>query len=65
MNMNFKSFALILSGIFIIGCSIGFLVGYYVHAASQTYLWMYLSAPLLGLGSGLIMYATLFGRNAD
>tara|TARA_B100001029_G_scaffold176610_1_gene179788 strand:- start:77 stop:271 length:195 start_codon:yes stop_codon:yes gene_type:complete len=62
MKIDFKSFAFLLSGMFIIGISVGFLLGYYLHGISQTYLLMYLSAPCLGLGSGLIMYGTLFGR---
>ena len=65
MKMNFKSFASILSGIFIIGISVGFVLGYYIHAESQTYIWMYLSAASLGLGSGLVIYGTLFGRNIN
>ncbi|SVC93016.1 uncharacterized protein METZ01_LOCUS345870, partial [marine metagenome] len=55
----------ILSGMFIIGISIGFLLGYYIHGESQTNLWMYLSAPSLGLGSGLVIYGTLFRRNVN
>ena len=65
MNMNFKSFASILTGMSLIGLSIGFILGYYFHGQSQTYLWMYLSAPCLGLGSGLVIYGTLYGRNVN
>ena len=63
MKMDFKSFASILSGMVLIGVSVGFLLGYYIHEVLQTNLWMYLSAPCLGLGSGLVIYGTLFGRN--
>ena len=48
-----------------IGVSVGFLLGYYINGESQTYLWMYLSAPCLGLGSGMVIYGTLFGRNVN
>ena len=65
MKINFKSFASILSGMFIIGISVGFLMGNYIHGETQTYLWMYLSAPCMGLGSGLVIYGTLFGRNIN
>ena len=65
MNINFKSFASILLGMAIIGMSAGYILGYYIHAHTGTYLWMYLSAPILGLGSGLVIYGTLFGRNID
>jgi|TARA_B100000959_G_C14605255_1_gene469802 hypothetical protein len=65
MKIDFISFASILSGMFVIGISVGFLLGYYIHGESKTYLWMYLSAPCLGLGSGLVIYGTLFGRNVN
>ena len=65
MKMNFKSFASILAGMVFIGVSVGFLLGYYINGESQTYLWMYLSAPCLGLGSGMVIYGTLFGRNVN
>ena len=63
--MDFKSFASILGGMVFIGVSIGFVLGYYMYGALQTNLWMYLSAPCLGLGSGLVIYGTLFGRNVN
>jgi len=65
MKIDFISFASILSGMFVIGISVGFLLGYYIHGESNTYLWMYLSAPCLGFGSGLVIYGTLFGRNVN
>ena len=65
MKMEFKSFASILTGMSLIGLSLGFILGYYFHSQSQTYLWMYLSAPCLGLGSGLVIYGTLYGRHVN
>ena len=65
MKINFKSFASILSGMFIIGISVGFVLGYYIQGESQSSIWMYLSAPFLGIGSGLVIYGTLFGRNVN
>ena len=65
MKMGFKSFASILAGMSFIGVSIGFILGYYIYDQTQTYLWMYLSAPCLGLGSGLVIYGTLYGRNVN
>ena len=65
MKMDFKSFASILAGMSLIGFSIGFILGYYFHGEFQTNLWMYLSAPWLGLGSGLVIYGTLYGRNVN
>ena len=63
--MGFKSFASILAGMSLIGVSVGFILGYYIFDQTQTYLWMYLSAPCLGLGSGLVIYGTLYGRNVN
>jgi hypothetical protein len=65
MKIGFKAFASILGGMNIIGLSVGFLVGYYISGETQNYLWMYLSAPLLGLGSGLVIYGTLYGRDNE
>ena len=65
MNIPLKSIACILMGMCLIGFSIGYIVGYYVQGESQTYFYMYASAPLLGLGSGLIIYGTLHGRDLN
>ena len=65
MNIPLKSIACILIGMNLIGFSIGYIVGYYVQGECQTYLYMYASAPLLGIGSGLIIYGTLHGRDID
>ena len=63
--MDFKSFASILTGMSLIGLSLGFILGYYFNDQFQTYFWMYLSAPCLGLGSALVIYGTLYGRNVN
>ena len=65
MEMGFKSFASILTGMSLIGLSLGFILGYYLHGQFQTYIWMYLSAPCLGIGSGLVIYGTLYRRNVN
>ena len=65
MKMDFKSFASILAGMSLIGLSLGFVLGYYLHGQFQTNLLMYLSAPCLGLGSGLVIYGTLYGRGVN
>jgi hypothetical protein len=49
----------------LIGFSIGFILGFYIHGQFQTYFYMYTAAPCLGLGSGLIIYGTLYGRNVN
>ena len=65
MNINFQSFASILFGIFTIGISVGYMLGYYISGESNNYIWMYLAAPSLGLGSGLVIYGTLFGKDVN
>ncbi|MDP6569786.1 MAG: hypothetical protein QGF36_00285 [Candidatus Marinimicrobia bacterium] len=64
-KISFKDFAAILSGMSLIGLSVGFILGYFMHFQTQSFLWMYLSAPCLGLGSGLVIYGTLYGRNVN
>ncbi|MDP7197148.1 MAG: hypothetical protein QF864_13290 [SAR202 cluster bacterium] len=65
MKIRFRSFASILGGLCLIGISIGFILGFYIHDHFQSYVYMYASAPCLGLGSGLIIYGTLYGRNIN
>ena len=65
MKIRFKLFASILTGMCLIGFAIGFILGFYIHDQFQTYFYMYAAAPSLGLGSGLIIYGTLYGRNTD
>ena len=65
MKIPFIPFASILFGICLIGISIGFILGFYIHNQSHTYLYMYASAPCLGLGSSLVIYGTLYGRKIN
>ena len=60
MKIKFRAFTSILVGIALIGLAIGFLVGYYFHMDISGEYWMYISAPILGIGSGLVMYGALF-----
>ena len=59
MKIKFKAFTSILVGMTLIGLAIGFLIGYYLPSLVSGY-WMYIAAPILGLGSGLVMYGALF-----
>jgi hypothetical protein len=65
MKIRFKPFASLLAGMCLIGFSIGFILGFYIHTQFQTYFYMYAAAPCLGLGSGLIIYGTLYGRTIN
>ena len=60
MKIKFTAFTSILLGMTLIGLAIGFLVGYYIPTIMLNGYWMYLSAPILALGSGLVMYGALF-----
>ena len=60
MKIKFKAFTSILVGMTLIGLAVGFLVGYYFPIIMPDGYWMYLSAPILGIGSGLVMYGALF-----
>jgi len=60
MKIKFTAFTSILVGMTLIGLAIGFLVGYYIPIIVFDGYWMYLSAPILGLGSALVMYGALF-----
>ena len=62
LKIDFKPFAYIMSGITLIGFSIGFIVGFYIHDQLETFFYMYAAAPCLGIGSGLVIYGTLYGR---
>ena len=60
MKIKFKAFTAILVGMTLVGLAIGFLIGYYVHLDLGGRYWMYIASPILGVGSGLIMYGALF-----
>ena len=57
--MKFYSFLIILLGVNLTGISIGIVIGYYINE----YYWVYLSAPILTIGSLLMMYGTLNKEN--
>ena len=60
MKIKFTAFTSILVGMTLIGIAIGFLVGYYLPNIVFTSHWAYLSAPILGIGSGFVIYGALF-----
>ena len=57
--MKFSSFLIILLGVNLIGISIGIVIGSYINE----YYWVYLSVPILTIGSLLMMYGTLNKEN--
>ena len=60
MKINFRAFTSILLGMTLIGLAIGFLVGYYLPVITSNGYLMYLAAPILGIGTGFVMYGALF-----
>ncbi len=63
--MTFRYFAAILLGMVLIGLSLGFVLGYYAHHVLHSPFWAYLAAPVLGLGSGLTVYGSLYRRRSE
>ena len=57
--MKFNSFISILLGVNLIGVSIGSVIGYYFNERFNDYYWLYLSVPVLTIGSILMMYGAL------
>ena len=57
--MKFYSFLIILLGVNLIGISIGIVIGSYINE----YYWVYLSVPILTIGTLLMMYGTLNKEN--
>ena len=57
--MKFSSFLIILLGVNLTGISIGIVIGSYINQ----YYWVYLSVPMLTIGSLLMMYGTLNKEN--
>tara|TARA_B100001540_G_scaffold27157_1_gene22718 strand:- start:50 stop:229 length:180 start_codon:yes stop_codon:yes gene_type:complete len=57
--MKFSSFLIILLGVNLTGISVGIVIGYYINQ----YYWVYLSVPILTMGSLLMMYGTLNKEN--
>ena len=57
--MNFNDFSYIILGMTIIGFSIGYIVGFYVNEMIEIHYLEYISAPVLGLGSVIVIYTVL------
>ena len=62
--MKFSSFLFILLGINLIGVGIGSVIGYHLNERFNDYYWLYLSVPILAVGTILMMYGAL-NRNEN
>tara|TARA_B100001146_G_C15957998_1_gene338495 strand:+ start:252 stop:434 length:183 start_codon:yes stop_codon:yes gene_type:complete len=60
--MKFNSFLSILLGVNLVGISIGSVIGYYFNERFNDYYWLYLSVPILTIGSLLMLYGTLYKK---
>ena len=60
--MKFNSFLSILLGVNLVGISIGSVIGYYFNERFNDYYWLYLSVPILTIGSLLMVYGTLYKK---
>ena len=60
--MKFNSFLSILLGVNLVGISIGSIIGYYFNERFNDYYWLYLSVPILTIGSLLMVYGTLYKK---
>jgi len=58
--MNFKPFIYILIGMSLLGLSVGYVLGFYIHKHSYNNYWFYLSVPIFVIASLLIIYGALF-----
>ena len=60
---NFREFTFILAGMVIIGFSVGIIFGFFLADILRGNWWVYLSAPIMGIGCGLVIYGAVFNRN--
>lgn len=63
--MKFSSFLCILLGIKIVGIGIGVIIGYYLYDRNFAYHYLYLTIPILTLGSLLIMFGSLSRKESN
>ena len=61
--MRFSSFTSIILGSNLIGIGIGVIIGYYFLSNDLSEFWLYLSVPILTLGTLLMMYGALNNKN--
>ena len=63
MSVKFALFLLISIGIFIVGCSFGYIIGSYVTYVTDEYIYSYFAVPMLVVGSTCIIVGSLYGKN--
>lgn len=65
MSVKFVLFLVISIGIFIAGCSFGYILGSYVTYATGEYIYAYYAVPMLVLGSACIILGSLYDKNKE
>ena len=60
MSIKYKSFASLVFGIFFIGVSVGYVIGYYVCKFLNNNYLFYISALIMGIGCFLLLYGVMF-----
>jgi len=63
--MKFHIFISIVVGMALIGIALGYVFGYWLGHTQESTMWAYLGAPLLAVGGGLVLYATLYDRDDE
>ena len=58
--MNFYSFLSVFSGFFLMGVSVGYVVGFYIGKFTPYNNLFYLSVLIMGIGVFLLIYGSLF-----
>ncbi len=61
--MIFSQYKNILLGMCLIGFSVGYVFGGYIIYETKQMNWIYLAAPLLGIGSGYVIVGVLYDKN--
>ena len=59
--MNFKSYVLTFIGAVLLGCSFGYVIGFYIgRQQNPNPVLFYCSVPILAISSFLILYSVLY-----
>ena len=61
--MKFSKFFISMLGVILIGISFGYVLGYYFHRIDGQGFGLYLSVILMGLGTFLSIYGSMFHKN--
>ena len=63
--MNFKPFIIAISGMAVLGISLGYILGYYTHKHATNNYWFYFAVPMFIFASFLIIYGSLFIKDSN